>query len=141
MFDQVVTFIYTNHLDASTTFYGQTLELPLALDQGACRIFQVSSDGFLGVCRATEARPSNPEGVIITLVSDDVDGWYAQLTEKGVVFDTAPTANAEYNIYHCFLRDPDGHQIEIQSFGDPAWRRHHEGESDTAAQKQRPSPR
>jgi len=126
-FDQIVTFLYTKDLDASTEFYSQTLGLRLALDQGACRIFQVSSDGFLGVCSATEQRPSNPEGVIITLVSDDVDGWYARLVQQGVEFDTPPTANAQYNIYHCFLRDTDGHQVEIQSFRDQGWPRPSDG--------------
>jgi hypothetical protein len=27
------------------------------------------------------------------------------------------------NIYHCFLRDPNGYLIEIQRFLDPAWPR------------------
>ena len=123
MFDQLVTFLYTRDLDKSAAFYGETLGLPLVLDQGACRIFQTSPEGFLGVCRCSERRPSNPEGVIITLVTDDVDGWYERLKAKGVAFDTAPTGNDEYNIYHCFMTDPDGYQIEIQSFRDPAWPR------------------
>ena len=38
-----------------------------------------------------------------------------------VAFETPPSANAEYNIYHCFLRDPDGYQIEIQRFDSPSW--------------------
>lgn len=123
MFDQLVTFLYTRDLDKSATFYGETLGLPLVLDQGACRIFKTSPEGFLGICRCSEQRPSNPEGVIITLVTDDVDGWYERLKTKGVVFDAAPTGNDEYNIYHCFMKDPDGYQIEIQSFRDPAWPR------------------
>ncbi len=123
LFDQLVTFLYTRDLDKSAAFYGDILGLPLVLDQGACRIFKTSPEGFLGVCRCSERRPSNPEGVIVTLVTDDVDGWYERLKAKGVAFDTAPTENAEYNIYHCFLNDPDGYQIEIQSFRDPAWPR------------------
>ena len=123
MFDQLVTFLYTRDLDGSAAFYGETLGLPLVLDQGACRIFQTSPEGFLGVCHCSEKRPSNPEGVIITLVTDDVDGWYERLKAKGVAFETGPTENPEYNIHHCFLRDPDGYQIEIQSFRDPAWPR------------------
>ena len=121
MFDQLVTFLYTRDLEQSAVFYGETLGLPLVLDQGACRIFQVSRDGFLGVCRCSKTRACNPEGVIVTLVSNDIDGWYARLKAKGVAFETPPRANSEYNIYHCFLRDPDGYQIEIQRFDDPAW--------------------
>jgi len=121
MFDQLVTFLYTHDLEKSAAFYGEIVGLSLALDQGACRIFQTSPGGFLGVCRGSEQRAANPDGVIVTLVTDDVDGWHERLVARGVVFDTAPTANVEYDIYHCFLTDPDGYQIEIQSFRDPAW--------------------
>lgn len=123
MFDQQVTFLYSRDLETSAVFYGETLELPLALDQGGCRIFQTSRDSFLGVCRCSEQRPVSPEGIIITLVSDDVDGWYERLKTKGVTFDTAPAENPDYNIYHFFLTDPDGYKIEIQSFRDPLWPR------------------
>jgi catechol 2,3-dioxygenase-like lactoylglutathione lyase family enzyme len=120
-FDQQVTFIYTRDLEKSAVFYGGTLGLPLILDQGACRIYQVSRDGFVGVCRCRDDRPSSPDGIIITLVSDDVDGWHERLRQQGVEFDTPPAENAKFNIYHCFLTDPDGHQIEIQQFRDPSW--------------------
>ncbi len=121
LFDQLVTFLYTRDLERSAAFYGATLGLPLVLDQGGCRIFRVGRDAFLGVCRCSEARPCSPDGVIVTLVSDDVDGWYQRLKAQGVAIEAPPRANPEYHIYHCFLRDPDGYQIEIQRFDDPAW--------------------
>jgi len=120
-FDQQVTFLYVSDLDASTAFYGDTLSLPMVLDQGGCRIFQASQNGFIGICMCTKERPSTPDGLIVTLVTDDVDGWFERLAAKGVQFVKPPTENAEYRIYHCFLRDPDSHQIEIQRFEDPGW--------------------
>jgi len=121
IFDQFVTFLYSRDLERSAAFYGETLGLPLVLDQGGCRIFQVSPGAFLGICACSEERPCSPEGVIVTLVSGDVDGWYEKLKAKGVAFDTPPSANPKYKIYHCFLRDPDGYQVEIQRFDNPAW--------------------
>ena len=121
MFDQQVTFLYTRDLERSAIFYGETLELSIVLDQGSCRIYRVSPNGFLGVCRCSESRVCSPEGVIVTFVTDDVDGWYERLGVKGVTFETPPRENREFNIYHCFLRDPDGYQIEIQRFNDRAW--------------------
>ena len=32
-----------------------------------------------------------------------------------------PVMNATYNIYHFFMRDPDGYLVEIQRFLDPNW--------------------
>lgn len=121
MFDQLVTFIYTKDLERSCAFYANVLELPLVLDQRTCRIFQISSNGFVGICTSRKGRPSVSDGVIITLVTQDVDGWHEKLAAKGVAIETPPANNPEFNIRHCFLRDPDGYQIEIQCFKDPMW--------------------
>ncbi|XWN31112.1 MAG: VOC family protein [Devosia sp.] len=119
-FDQLVTFIYTDDLEAAAHFYGEVLELPLALDQGSCRIYAVGPAGFLGVCRKA-GEPQTRDGVIVTLVSNDVNGWHAHLAAKGVTFEKPPTLYEDYNIYHCFLRDPAGYLLEIQTFLDPSW--------------------
>ncbi|MDA0653066.1 MAG: VOC family protein, partial [Proteobacteria bacterium] len=55
--------------------------------------------------------------------SDDVDNWYERLKAKGVAIEAPPSENARFNIYHFFLRDPDGYKLEIQTFRDPAWPR------------------
>lgn len=117
-FEQQVTFLYTADLAATTRFYEEMLGLPIALDQGSCRIYRVSEDGFLGFCERAGAAPS---GVIVTFVTQDVDEWHACLLARGVAFEKAPVFNSDYNIYHCFLRDPNGYLLEIQRFCDPAW--------------------
>jgi catechol 2,3-dioxygenase-like lactoylglutathione lyase family enzyme len=117
-FEQCVTFLYTADLAATAHFYTEVVGLPLVLDQGSCRIYRVSADGFLGFCERAGAAPS---GVIVTLVTQDVDGWHARLCERGASIAQAPAFNPTYNIYHCFLRDPNGYLLEIQRFCDPAW--------------------
>lgn len=118
--DQQVTFLYTRDLAATAHFYETVLRLPLALDQGSCRIYRVSRDGFLGFCQRDDA-PARPAGVIFTLVTPDVDAWHRYLSEQGIALEKPPTFNPAYNIYHLFLRDPNGYLIEIQRFQDPAW--------------------
>ena len=123
-FLQQVTFLPTSDLAQTASFYEAELALPLILDQGVCRIYRVSGDAFLGFCSNDEMKGGSahpPAGVIITLVSDDVDGWYERLRNKGVEFESAPAYNPKFNIYHCFLRDPNGYLLEIQSFLDSAW--------------------
>ncbi len=121
--DQQVTFLYTRDLETSAQFYEETLGLSLVLDQGACRIYRTSKSGFLGICSRSETQtaPEKPQGVIITLATHKVDEWYEALQQKGVVFEKPPQHNHTYNIYHCFLRDPNGYLLEIQQFLDPAW--------------------
>jgi catechol 2,3-dioxygenase-like lactoylglutathione lyase family enzyme len=124
--DQQITFLYTRDLETTARFYEEVLGLPLALDQGACRIYRVSGDGYLGFCRRAEAveQPSGAlPGVIFTIVTDEVDEWYDFLCQRGVVFEKPPAVNPQCNIYHCFLRDPNGYLIEIQRFLDSDWSR------------------
>ncbi len=120
-FAQQVTFLYAADLDATCAFYAQTLGLPLVLDQGACRIYRVSGDAFVGICRRVAPAEIAPQSVILTLVTHDVDGWARRLTDMGVVLEKPPQLNANYNIYHFFVRDPAGYRVEIQRFLDPAW--------------------
>jgi predicted enzyme related to lactoylglutathione lyase len=118
-FDAQITFCTTPDLGATARFYEEVLELPLALDQGTCRIYRVAPGGFLGFCAGEVESP--PEGVILTLVTPDVDGLFRRLQERGVEFEQPPVHNPRYGIYHCFLRDPVGHRLEIQRFEDPRW--------------------
>lgn len=118
-FDQQVTFLYTDDLAATARFYEDILQLPLTLDQGSCRIYRTSRDAFIGLCE--RAAPAAPDGVIITLVSGQVDAWHERLLAYGVPIEKPPTLNAAYNIYHLFIRDPNGYLVEIQTFLDPAW--------------------
>lgn len=118
-FDAAITFCYTNRFEETVAFYEQVLGLPLALDQGTCRIYRVADGGYLGFCNRDDA--PQPDGIILTLVTDDVDGWYRRLSGLGVSFEKTPQHNPAYHIYHCFLRDPNGYLIEIQRFEDPGW--------------------
>lgn len=118
--DQQVTFLYAADLTATAVFYETILELPLILDQGVCRIYGTGHGAFLGFCQHLTGGASG-SGVILTLVSPDVDGWYDYLQQKGVEFEKPPQFNPQFNIYHCFLLDPNGYLIEIQRFDNPAW--------------------
>jgi catechol 2,3-dioxygenase-like lactoylglutathione lyase family enzyme len=118
-FDAQITFCSTQDLGKTARFYEEVLGLPLALDQGACRIYRVADRAFIGFCEHLE--PARTAGIILTLVTDDVDGWHARLVAQGVVFERAPSLNARFQIYNCFLRDPNGYLIEIQRFEDPRW--------------------
>ncbi len=113
--EQQITFLYTRDLVATAHFYEQVIGLRLWRDQGACRIYSVAPGALVGFCQRTDAAERHDD-IIFTLVTPDVDGWYQALQAKGMVFEKAPQVNSQYNIYHCFLRDPNGYLIEIQRF-------------------------
>ena len=117
IFDGFVTFIRSSDLERSQEFYEGLLELEFVLDQGRCRIFRISSSGYLGVC---EGKPS-PDGIIITLVAKDVRERCDALSRRGLLFEQPVSYNADHDITHAFARDPDGHLIEIQRFESADW--------------------
>lgn len=121
--EQQVLFLHCDNLEETAQFYEKTLQLPLVLDQGSCRIYQISTTAFIGFCVTLGAHLNGSErsGVIITLVSNEVDAWHQYLVEQGVEIEKPPTLYEEFNIYHCFFRDPNGYLIEVQTFLDKSW--------------------
>lgn len=118
--DGQITFIYVGDLNASADFYERLLGFKLWLDQGTCRIYRVIGDAYLGICQTSAESKGRarqrPDNIILTIVTPDVDGWYHRLDEAGATPEHPPQTNDKYNIYHFFLRDPDGYLVEIQRF-------------------------
>ena len=119
--DAQITFLYVADLRRSAEFYEHTLRLSLAADQGNCRIYRVTgSESYLGICER-KATASTGDTLIFTIVTADVDAWYRQITSMGWACESPPSVNQRYNIYHFFLRDPDGYKLEFQRFLDEDW--------------------
>ena len=118
--NQNVVFTYTDNLDEASAFFRDIMELEFVLDQGSCHIYRLSEQCFLGVCNLAD-RPREQAGVTITIVSDDVDGWYDFLTAKGVEYIKPPSYSLEFNVYSSLFISPHGYRIEIQEFDDKKW--------------------
>lgn len=117
-FDQQITFLYTRDLKRTTEFYEEILGLTLARDQGDCRIYQVCGPSYVGFCERLTA-PETPQGILLTLITDEVDEWYRKLIGGGIPVEKPPQLNPRYQIYHFFVRDPNGYLLEIQKFLEP----------------------
>ena len=117
--DAQITFLPSSDLERSRTFYEGVLGLELVVDQGTCHIFKVAEGAFLGTCQREALKAT--EGVMFTFVTDDVDGWCSRVAAGGERIESGPEHSVQYGIYHAFLRDPDGHRLEIQRFDDPEW--------------------
>ena len=120
--DLQITFLYTPDLAQTARFYEDIIGLELRLDQGTCRIYQVTQDGYLGFCQQAAVVPpaeSSAPTVILTIVTTHVDEWYQFLIDRDIRPEHAPAINLDYDIYHFFLRDPNGHLLEFQQFLHP----------------------
>jgi catechol 2,3-dioxygenase-like lactoylglutathione lyase family enzyme len=117
--DAQITFLPASDLAASRAFYEGVLGLPLVVDQGVCLIFRATGDAFLGVCEHLDG--IDGRSVIVTLVTDDVDGWCDRIRAHGGELASGPEHNDRFGIYHAFVLDPDGNHVEIQRFDDTEW--------------------
>ena len=119
--DAQITFLPSSDLGRSRAFYEGTLGFELVVDQGSCHIFRAAPAAFVGTCHRDQVVAA--DGVIFTVVVDDVDGWCERIApdrgDGGI--ERGPEHSEQYGIYHAFLRDPDGNVIEIQRFDDPDW--------------------
>lgn len=117
---QMLTFIYTEDLASGTAFLGETLGFRLVLNQNNhCHIYEVAPNAYLGVC--TNRPPVDDPAVTISFVSDDVDGFYEEMSAKGVAFDGPPEFSEKFNVYSAFFRGIGNYRFEIQEFRNPGW--------------------
>ena len=119
---QSIVFTYTDDLQRASRFFGEVMELDFVVDQGACHIFRLTPESYLGVCQLAD-RPTGKAGLTITIVSDDVEAWHDFLTQKGVVYVQSPRASPEFGVFSSLFLSPDGYRIEIQRFDDCDWHR------------------
>jgi predicted enzyme related to lactoylglutathione lyase len=113
-----ISWIYTHDLDSTGNFYAQILGLECARDEGGARLFKTGNGAFIGLCRAFDKRAVEPEGSMISIVTDDVDAWYQRLRDNGLEVETPPHRLEQFGIYTFFVEDPNGYIIEFQQFDD-----------------------
>ena len=116
-YKELITFLGTKDLKKTSLFYKNILGLTLYKDQGICQIFNITSEAKIGFCThmSIDVKDRNP---IITLITDEVDKIYYKLIKAGVEIPDTPKLSKKFNIYHFFLKDPNGYTLEIQKFLD-----------------------
>jgi predicted enzyme related to lactoylglutathione lyase len=116
-----ITFLYYKDLAPIERFYGEVLGLDLVEDQGWAKIYAAGGNAFIGIVAGERAfhQPRDENAVLITLVVDDVDGWYAALKERGANLLTGVREMESIQVRGFFLTDPGGYTLGIQQFLDP----------------------
>ena len=111
-----ISWVYTHDPDATCRFYRDGLGLECVRDEGGAWIYATAAGARIGVCQAFEDRVVEPRGGMISLVTDDVDAWYACLIERGIEVAEPPRRLERFGIRTFFVSDPNGYIIELQQF-------------------------
>lgn len=116
-----ITFLYYHSLEAPQRFYGETLGLELVEDQNWAKIYRVAGSAFVGIVTGDDAfkQPQVENAVLLTLVVDDLDAWYAHLKDADVHFLTDIREMEGIQVRAFFVQDPGGYAVEVQQFLNP----------------------
>ncbi|PUB14963.1 VOC family protein [Yoonia sediminilitoris] len=112
-----ITFFYYRDLPRAMQFYEDIIGLPLAIDQGWCKIYQICPGAHVGLVDETRGMnkwsAQKPVQLCIRVV--DVNAWYAYAREHALDGLSELFENDQLGIRAFVFHDPEGYQIEIQS--------------------------
>lgn len=116
-----ITFLYYEDLDPIARFYEEILEFERVEDQQWAKIYRTSSNAFIGIVDGQRGfrQPLANSAVLVTLVVDDVIGWYEKLKTRGIKILREPQVYDEIQIHCFFFEDPGGYAYEVQRFLKP----------------------
>jgi len=108
-----ITFLYYRQIEPAAVFYGE--------DQGWAKIYRVGGNAYLGIVAGDKGfhTPQERNAVLVTLVVNDIEGWYERLKSRGVKLLTELQHREEIQIRCFFLEDPGGYSLEVQQFLKP----------------------
>lgn len=111
----MLPFYGTDDLETTVKFYRDVMGFEIARDQKTCMVFKMCEGGYLGFCQHME-KVQNPQSVMISVLTDDVDGVSAHLEKHGYEAWKKPNVYEKFNIYQAFHTDPNGYTLEIMKF-------------------------
>lgn len=81
----------------------------------------MGGNAYLGIVAGDKGfhTPQERNAVLVTLVVNDIEGWYERLKSRGVKLLTELQHREEIQIRCFFLEDPGGYSLEVQQFLKP----------------------
>jgi len=112
-----VTFIYYNDLEYGSNFVENILELPLVMDQGFARIYQINKTSFLGIAQLKDKiEYTGNRNTLVSFNTDDVRKEFKRVSNLDVKGLTKIQHMEQIPLDSFFFKDKEGHDFEIQHF-------------------------
>lgn len=112
-------FYYYRNVDAAWGFYTQVLGLETVADFGFAKILRVAPSSYLTLVDAARGMhgADEPKSVTLALVTDDVEGWWAYLSGRGVPMRAELGEVDLARAHNGFVAiDPEGYLLEFERF-------------------------
>ena len=113
--DGTITFFYYDDLEKAAKFYKDIMGFEKVIDIPLAKVFKVHGnchvglvDGHTGTLKYTDDKP-----VMLSWFSDNIEGWYKYLLEKGVKVEQPPMKQSYLEMKTMLFRDPEGYVLEV----------------------------
>jgi predicted enzyme related to lactoylglutathione lyase len=112
-----ITFFYYRDLPRAMAFYEDVLGLPLAIDQGWCKIYRIAEGAHVGLVDETKGMNNwtAEKPVQLCIRVPDVDAWYSYIGAMDLPGYSKLFENEQLGIRAFVFEDPEGYQVEIQT--------------------------
>jgi hypothetical protein len=112
-----VTFLYYDDLAAPRKFYSQTLGLTPYFEKESVSLFRTAPGAAIGLVKVEHADTApavKRATVMVSIVTDDVAGWYARLRQDPSVHIVKPIYDHPQVPIRAFeMEDPGGYPVEF----------------------------
>lgn len=110
-----VVFLYYTDLEKAIHFYESIMGFQQTYSLSWVRIYETNENSSVGIVDEKKGfhRTSKDKPVMLSWVTNDVDGWFRYLKEKGVKIISPLEENQEAGIRSFIFADPGGYTLEF----------------------------
>ncbi len=121
--EETVVMLYYRELSAAAAFYGNTLGLERIYQSDTAQLYRLTPTSVVGIILEGDTayhQAKADNAVMLSLVTPDVDAWYARVRQSKDVTILKPIANSSHNPIRAFLvEDPGGYTVEFFTWLSP----------------------
>lgn len=110
-----ITFLYYNNLLYGSYFIDKILGLPMVMDQGFAKIYQVNKTSFIGIVKLSK-EVTYKGNTLVSLNTDNVQKEYKRISKLDVFNLSNIQHIAQIPLDSFFFKDKEGHEFEIEEF-------------------------
>jgi lactoylglutathione lyase len=113
-----VVFLYYSDLEEAAHFYESIMGFRETFSLDWVKIYESNHGASVGIVDEKKGflKEAKDKPVMLSWVTDDVDGWYRYLKERGVTIQTEPEDTEETGIRSFIFSDPGGYTLELFSW-------------------------
>lgn len=108
-------FYYYRDVELAWAFYRDTLGLETVVDYGFAKIMRLADSSYLTLVQASEGMHTadEPKTVTLSLVTDELNQWYAHLTDQAVPMRRGMTTGDRQAANSFVAIDPEGYFLKF----------------------------